>query len=154
MAMAAAIMKIIGGAAQAGGAISEGRAQAHRSNYIASLLDDDARITRLEAAQEIVRYRRAASRLRGTTKATIGASGLAAQGSSNDVLFDSFREEAIEVQNIKYQAERKATKFEHQARLERSAGRSARHAGNRAAASSILDTASDVVGGGGFGGGS
>ena len=155
MAMAGGIMKIVGGVIQAGGIIQQGREEANRQNYIEGVHRESAKAIRANAAEDAIRYRRDALRQRGASKAVIGSSGLQATGSSNDVLFEGFLEEELQVATIKYKGELAAIGEDAQAALASSLARSARHAANTKAAASLLNTASSAIGsfgGGGFGG--
>ena len=139
--MAAAIPWIQGAAAVVGAlsAIQQGRAAQAAANYNATINEQNAQISRADAAIEATQVQRENALRLGAIRANQGASGGAAgEGSVLDVLGDVAAQGELERQFVLYQGEQRARGFTNTAQLDRYSGRQARSASYMRAGTELL----------------
>ena len=132
---------LISAAVGALGAVQEARASAAASEFNARVADNNAVIAEQNAAADERKQRRQASREMASSRARIGAAGVALEGSPLDVLEDQALEAELDALNIRYGGRLQARNYRSQAELDRSRARSARTQGFISAGTSLLNGA-------------
>lgn len=123
------------------GAVQEARASANASEFNARIADNNAIIAEQNAAADERKQRRVASREMASSRARIGAAGVALEGSPLEVLEDQALEAELDALNIRYGGRLQASNFRSQAQLDRSRARNARTHGFISAGTSLLNGA-------------
>lgn len=146
MAWAGAVVSLIGGLVSASGKASEGRKAQKAFNLNAAISTENAQLAREAADEDILSLKRTAYKTEGGIRAGYGASGVSGgSGSSLDVLADSMAQATLDQNRRKYQGELEARDFMNQAAQGISSGRSARVAGEYAAAGQVLSSTGSAV---------
>jgi len=138
------------------GQIQAGAAQSRAAKYNSALDEQNAAVSRSQAAADADIQKRESYRRMGAIRAAYGAAGITTEGSPLDVLTNSAEMAELDRQNIIYKGEVRATGYENDAALERARGKAAMTAGYFGAASSLLKGgagAAGMMGGGAAGGG-
>lgn len=132
---------LISAAVGALGAVQEARASAAASEFNARIADNNAIIAEQNAATDERKQRRVAERERASSRARIGAAGVALEGSPLEVLEDQALEAELDALNVRYGGRLQASNFRSQAQLDRSRARSVRTQGFISAGTSLLNGA-------------
>ena len=165
-AAALAALQIGGGLLSASQQKKAGKSAKDYYDFLATEEDKTAALTLRRGSQEITsiqdqgsledkNYRRQVALLRGTQQATLAANGIAGSATAEDIERDTFRNETIDEDAIRHNADMqsyqaslaatdKATALRSQAKSYRLAGKNALQGGNINAGASLLNTASSV----------
>lgn len=142
MAFAAAAVPFIQAAGAVIGAISaiqQGRAANAAAQYNATISEQNAAISRSDAAAQATQIERENTLRLGAIRAAQGrAGGAAGEGSVLDVLGDVAAQGELERQQAIYQGELRARGFTNTAQLDRFSGRQAQSAGYMRAGAELL----------------
>lgn len=122
----------------AAGAIRQGQAAANAAEYNAELAEQNATASRQQAAANAAASDREARKRLGAIEATVGASGVAMEGSPLDILQESALNAELDRQNILYGGETRSRGYESTATLERYRGDEAETAGYMRAGSELI----------------
>jgi hypothetical protein len=124
------------------------RAQAARrtGEYNAAIAEQNAQISLQEAAEEERRKRQFMTRQMGQLRANIGKSGLANEGSMNEVLQDSAAQAELEALTIRHKGDLQALSYRQQGSLARMEGESMGRGYEMGAAASLLDFGGKALG--------
>lgn len=139
--MAVAIPFVMAAAAVVGAvsAIQQGKAAKSAANFNAAIADQNAQISRADAAAQAQQIDRENYMRLGAIRAAQGKSGGAAgEGSVLDVLGDAAAQGELDKQYAIYQGEQRARGYTNTASLDRYSGRNAQTAGYMKAGTELL----------------
>lgn len=143
--MVAPVALAAGGAGlKAVGSLKAGKKQKRAADYNAQVSEQQAQQAEYQASVEEKRQRQLASKVIGSARAQVGASGIAASGSALDVLADSAAKAEQDALLIRYGGKVAATNLRNQAQQQRKEGKAAKTAGYVSAASSLLKGGYDI----------
>lgn len=143
-------LALAGAAMQGIGAIAGANAQANAKEAQADYYDRQADKRRQQGQFDSERKDREHNKLRGKQQNTIGHSGLAAEDYT-DVVEDSEREMALDIEAIRWGAEQEASSLNEQAEIERAEASAVKQGGVLGAISPLIGGASKAITMGGFG---
>lgn len=147
MPMAIPIIMVVGAAVAAYGAYQQGQAQKKAANFNAKVAEQNATISRKDAAMQQQQHDRETYLRMGALKANAAASGgSAGQGSALDVLGDVAGQSALERQMIGYRGEMAARGYGNTASLEKFSGKEAAKAGTISAGATLLQGIGSAAG--------
>lgn len=143
-------MALVGTGLQAIGTIAGASGTADAKRAQADYYDRQADKRRQEGQFDSERKNREHNKIRGTQQNTIGHSGLAAEDYT-DVVEDSERDMALDIEAIRWGAEQEASSLNEQAEIERAEASNIEQGGVLGAISPLINGASKAVTMGGFG---
>ena len=150
MAEQAAVL--IGPGAKMAGALAQGGGARAAGEYNAQVKEYQAQSSLLQAAEDERRLRVQARGKIAETRATIGASGITAEGSALDVLAASASNAALDALTVRHQGQMKAWAYRAGAASDLFEGKLAYEAGQIGAASALFGAGTDLVKAAGTGG--
>jgi len=146
MAVAGLVLLAIGTAVQVSGQIKAGKAAKAAGEFNARVAEENAEAARLQAAEKERRFRISSRKLLGLTRARIGGSGVAFDGSVLDVLEETVSNAELDALTIRHAGEVSALAFLNQASVERFKGEAARRNANLKAVGTLLQGAGAIFG--------
>lgn len=152
----AEMLQSVGTGMQYGSAIAQGKAQQNMYNYQAQMDEINAKIAERQAeravdngANEQAKLREKYAQLRGSQRAAIGASGVAADsGSGNAVLMDTESSLAMDAETLRSNTQDEKWGHDIQAYNSRESAKMNRYAGQQARSASRLNAMSALLSGG------
>jgi len=146
MAVAAAVVGVVGGLASAFGAGKAGMEAKEASDFNSSLKNSQA-IEAIQEGQENERRARIASGKQiGGERAAIAASGIKSEGSALDVLQESASNAELDALTIRHQSQLKAWSYEMGAKADQMEGQSAQTRAGYGVASGLLGGIGSLAG--------
>ena len=133
------------------GQLQQGQAQSSAAKYNENIARNNAIAAQQQATANAETQRRRAAQVQGAMRASIGASGVSAEGSALDLLESSAMAAEMDTQNILYQGKLKSMGYTQTAELEKMRGRNAMSQAYSGAGSALIGGFAKM---GGFSGGS
>ena len=135
-----------GAVIQAVAVIREGQAAAAAGEFNAQISEENARLINEKTTEELRRHRIVSRKLLGTTRARIGASGVAFQGSVIDVLEETAANAELDALTIRHGGQVQELSFLNTATIERFKGEQAKKGSKLKATGIILSGLSGAAG--------
>ncbi len=134
----APVMAVVGGAISAAGSMQQGNAQAAAEETRARMAERQQTISKQRQGVESGRVRENLRRVIGQQRAAAGERGVNVGGSVVDVMDDSAREAAFDLESIRFGAEGEQGNLQYEADAARQRARSAKQAGRIGAFGSLV----------------
>lgn len=153
MAVASAILSLVGGVIGMMGQMQAAQAQKNALNYQAQIDERNAKTALQQSEQDQEDKRRENMRQLSSIRAAYGNNGLQLAGSPLEVITDTALEQELDVQKIGYQGKLRAQGYREQAGINRAAAKNAGSAGIISGVSSLIggiNTAATGLGNAGY----
>lgn len=129
----------ISGIAKAAGSVAEGNAARNAGEFNAQIAENNARLSRQQAAEDERVFRVSSRKELGSIRSGYAAGGITSEGSAQDVLEESAANAELDALKIKHGGEVRAKGFEADAELSRAKGEAAQTSATFSAAGSLLE---------------
>jgi hypothetical protein len=131
---------ILGIALSVGGSLIQGQQQAQMVEMQARAYEQQAQADAQASAYEAEREKRKQELAAAASRAQVGASGVALEGSPTEVLLANAREAEMDISAIKYGSQLRQNQLQTQAAISRFSGKQAKVAG-------FINAGSNLIGG-------